>query len=294
MDACTSKRKTATTKAMSNVYKLLANSVYGKFIESSAKRMNCKFNKTGEAAIQSASSHLFKGFLICSDDLSISFMKKKEINVKQPTLVGFAVLELSKLIMQRLYYNEIRPRLEGKVQMLMTDTDSFLMVVEKSSPNDVVRIMSDLMDCSNYKPDHPLYDVSRKFQVGYLKNEVPHSAISKFVGLRSKTYIFTTVQEEIEARAKGVTQAAKRTITFDNYYECITDIRQFSVYQTSIQCKNHIARLVQGEKVAFSSFDDKRYLLCNVHSVPYGSALIEESQYLPNKCYFCTHPDLLA
>jgi hypothetical protein len=279
---------------MANVYKLLANSIYGKFIESSAKRMDCKFDKTGKAAVKSASNQLFKGFLICSEKLSISFHKKKQINVKQPSIVGFAVLEISKLIMQRMFYCEIQPRMENQVQMLMTDTDSFLMIVEKKSPDEVVQAMYDMMDCSNYKEDHPLYDVSKKFQVGYLKNEVPHSNILKFVGLRAKTYCFLTSQDKLEARAKGVAHAAKRKITFDNFYSCLTDVKQFKLTQTSIQCKNHIANLIQGERVAFSSFDDKRYLLCNIHSVPYGSVLIEESQSLPTKCYFCSYPEILA
>ena len=54
--------------------------------------------------------------------------------------------------------------------------------------------------------------------------------------------------------------------------------------------------MLESTKVAFSSFDDKRYFLCEKHSVPYGSALIhrfaeEEEPYV---CDFwdwgCTLP----
>ena len=40
--------------------------------------------------------------------------------------------------------------------------------------------------------------------------------------------------------------------------------------QMNIVSKNHQNMLVQSDKVAFSSFDDKRFLMCAVHSLPYG------------------------
>lgn len=294
MDICTAKRKGAASKAMSNVYKLLANSVYGKLIESSSKRMDCKFARSGELAQKHASSPLFKGFNICSEDVTISFHKKKSISVKQPSLVGFAVLEISKLIMQRLYYKEIRPKMQDQVQVLMSDTDSFLMLVEMKSSTEAVRALRDVMDCSNYKEDHVLFDNTRKFQLGYLKNEIPCSEILRFVGLRAKTYVFETSSNETHSRAKGVGQVAKRKIRLIDFLSCLQRIRQFVTKQKSIQCKNHVARLVEAEKVAFSSFDDKRYLLCSIHSVPYGSVLIEYSKRLFNNCYFCAYPEVLA
>ena len=54
--------------------------------------------------------------------------------------------------------------------------------------------------------------------------------------------------------------------------DCVTEVR---VEQRNITSKDHRNRLVAANKIAFSSFDDKRYLLCNLHSCPYGSVLID-------------------
>jgi hypothetical protein len=49
--------------------------------------------------------------------------------------------------------------------------------------------MSSYMDYSNYKEDHPLYDTSKKSQLGYFKDELDSdSKCVEFVGLRSKCY----------------------------------------------------------------------------------------------------------
>ncbi len=63
-------------------------------------------------------------------------------------------------------------------------------------------------------------------------------------------------------------------------------MQQFEVWQTTIRSVDHVNKLVRSRKVAFSSFDDKRYLLCSIHSVPYGSFVIEMS-LRDGCCYFC-------
>ena len=99
-------------------------------------------------------------------DFSITFWKKKSLQMtKQQWAIGFSVLELSKLVMQRLFYNVIQQRFGFKnVDLLMTDTDSFLLNIKtgagRSGSNRCTRIMrtlSDVMDFSNYPKDHELY-----------------------------------------------------------------------------------------------------------------------------------------
>ena len=46
-------------------------------------------------------------------------------------------------------------------------------------------------------------------------------------------------------------------------------------------------------KFAFTSFDDKRYQLCNLHSCPYGSVVIKRSEELGG-CYFCKYENKLT
>lgn len=304
-------RQEAPTKSMQQVFKLLANSLFGKMIESMLKRMECKFELTKEQFLRHASSVLFKGYKIINEDFTVTFHRKKSIMLTQPIAVGFSILELSKLIMQRLYYLVLKPKLDP-LKVMMTDTDSFLVLIKNNDPISVVQAITAKMDLSNYPLNHVLYNNEKKFVIGYLKNEMPIRSIVRFVGIRSKTYGFEHVllaerkhfsswedyQAEVEKsekkkrvqfdlRAKGIGRTGKNSLTFQDFASVLNAKKSVSVTVTQLQSKSHVIRLIEGQKQAFSSFDDKRFLLCSVHSVPYGSCLIGESEALPSKCYFC-------
>ena len=190
-------------------------------------------------------------------------------------------------------YEKVKPAFGGQVSTLMTDTDSWILVAPCSSPDKIVKRLKEVMDFSNYAQDHSLYSASRKNKVGYLKNEVSKDTISEFVGIRSKTYAFKTVRDDVDSRAKGVKKCYKKKIGFETYKKCIREINEVRVEQCMLTSKAHQNMLVKSEKTAFSSFDDKRYLLCAIHSVPYGSVLIRISMK-ENQCYFCKRPNILV
>ena len=150
-----------------------------------------------------------------------------------------------------------------------------------------------VMDFSNYKRSHRLYSSRRKYKVGYLKNEIPKDNIISFVGVRSKTYAFKTEKREKKAKCKGVKKHAKDQIPFNSYVRCINKISSYSIKQQGIISKKHVNKLITCEKIAFSSFDDKRYLLCKIHSVPYGSFLIRKFEKT-RKCFFCANPTIFV
>jgi hypothetical protein len=251
--------------------------------------MDCRFNSTEERALRNSSSPLYKGSLICGEDLTISFHQKKVVEMKQCWALGFSILELSKWHMQYLYYDKIVPALgEGNVAVVMSDTDSFLLATNYACEDEVMGLLAPHMDFSNLSEDHFLYCKDRCRTPGFLKNEVPKGIISEVVALKSKTYVINTLDGETVSRAKGVTEKSKKKLTLKHYKKCLDEIAKVEVKEHTIRSKNHINQLLESEKVAFSSFDDKRFLTCPKHSAPYGSRLIKRK-----KCYFCTHPDEL-
>ncbi len=112
---CSKRRMEAPTEAQKTVWKLFLNSTYGKFIENSAKRMDVKFNRSEAAARTSASSPLFKSNMILGENLSMAFFRKRRIRQRQCWLVGFSILEISKLHMARLYYEHVKPAFKEQV-----------------------------------------------------------------------------------------------------------------------------------------------------------------------------------
>ena len=297
---CTRKRQYAVTKSLSNMWKVVANACFGKFIESTDRRMDCRFSRSAEEARKHTSNPLYKARLICGEDLTISFLEKTSIEMSQSWAIGFSILEISKYIMLRLYYDRLRPLLGSKnVALMMSDTDSFLIRVKGKGEEETLRLLSPFMDFSNLAKEHPLYDNSRPKHPGYLKTEIPMASIAAAAALKAKTYALKVDRHVGERkkgddrlnRAKGVTSAVKDRIRFEEYKACVFDISGHEVEQRNIRSYAHRNKLVLGQKMAFSSFDDKRFQLCRLHSCPYGSWVIRWQQSNEGKCYFCINPD---
>ena len=304
---CTEQRARACTKSLSDMWKCLCNACFGKFIESQHKRMDCRFNRTRDRALINTTSPLYKGTLICGEDLTISFHHKKFLEMKQCWAVGFTILEISKYIMQRLYYEEVRPALgEGNVALMMTDTDSFLIRVRNHTEEEALRALRHVMDFSNLPKDHPLFDDSRARVPGYLKTEVPKASIAAAACIKAKTYSIKADRQVEEGapsrlnRAKGVKEKVKDRLDFDTYARCLRQVEAVEVEQRTLRSQKHRNQLLWQKKIAFSSFDDKRYQLCALHSVPYGSVQIkydkEGRERAAKKgythiCHYCLCPE---
>ncbi len=252
--------------------------------------MKAKFVSTRKTALAHNTNPRLKGNLIVSPALSIAFLRQEKVKLNQNWSVGFSILEISKFIMQSLMYKAVKPAFGRRVTTLLTDTDSWVLALPAKSEMEVMKKLKHVMDFSNFPSDHKLHDESVKNRTGFLKNEMPTNPIYEVVGVRSKTYAIRS-GKSMESRCKGVKEAAKKRIPFEAYKKCVTDFCEQTVMQYSIQSKTHVNRLVKQNKVAFSSFDDKRYLLCGKHSVPYGSVVIKKSKKL-GACYICKNPNL--
>jgi hypothetical protein len=259
-------------------------------IESVNKRSVARFNRNITQAMRNATNPLFQGEMIFSEEFSISFLKKKcmEMN-KVQWAVGFSILEISKLAMQTLFYTVMQPRFGiGNVEVLMSDTDSFLLrVVTDKTETECFEMIKDFMDFSNFPKDHPLYDPVHAKELGRLKSELPGKKITSFVGLKSKTYCIGVEGEQGVIKAKGIPSKAKHKIKPEDMLECLRRIQAHSVSFRRLSSRNHIVYMLECNQIAFSSFDDKRFLMCQQHSVPYGSRFIREFYDDGGNCPFC-------
>jgi hypothetical protein len=295
IELCTIKRAMSRTKAESNIFKLLINSLYGKTIEGNDKRVDCKFNFHDQQASLRFRCPTLKGAVICDEDFSVSFHKKREVPMDQMWAIGFSVLERSKLVMQKLYYDKIRPAFDNKCGIVMSDTDSFCLIVAEPDVESAVRKIRDVMDFSNYPDRHPLRNDRHKNQLGLIKNELPGAqCLTSFAGVKPKTYaVMTATDGQVMSKAKGVKRQKIKSLRFADYKKVILGAESFRVKQMGLLAKDYINRLVESNKVAFSSLYDQRWLLCARHTCPYGSVLIEKAREMNDACPFCVDPSLL-
>ena len=105
------KRAKSKTTVEKNLYKLLANSTYGKFVETGLKRMKVKFANTWnerEAIIQKHGYDMIAGTTMYSENLIGIKLNTPVRKVVKPFFIGFAILDMSKHIIYDFYYNVLK------------------------------------------------------------------------------------------------------------------------------------------------------------------------------------------
>ncbi len=227
----------------------------------------------------------FQGGMIINENLVLAFHKQATIQLSPLMLIGSTILDISKEFMYKMYYTEVQPNIDGQVEILYTDTDSWFLKVtqEKSKPHPLYQIRH-IMDFSNYDKSHPWYNKKTENQLGLFKDEMKGVTITEFVAVRSKSYAFLSENSEkpFHHRAKGVPKHYSKNLRMEHYKECVNGANKVSVPFHSLKSRNHEIKLTEQTKFAFTSFDDKR-LICKgcQHTYPHGSCLYGEN------CYFC-------
>ena len=123
------KRAKSKTTVEKNLYKLLANSTYGKFVETGLKRMKVKFANTWnerEAIIQKHGYDMIARTTMYSDNLIGIKLNTPVSKVEKPFFIGFAILDMSKHIIYDFYYNVLKNTFDN-VELLGQDTDSLIV-----------------------------------------------------------------------------------------------------------------------------------------------------------------------
>lgn len=90
------------------------------------KYVDVVFATTERAMTKACNKPQFKGVKPIGENLALVFRQPPRVILDRPYIVGFAVLELSKNYMYRLFYDEIRPHIPSST-VLMSDTDSFIL-----------------------------------------------------------------------------------------------------------------------------------------------------------------------
>lgn len=284
IEFCTRKRKESKSNFGKNLWKFFSNANFGKFIERTRDRLECKITRTEPSLKRWISSPRFRSAKIISENLVIVFLSLREIKLDKAYAIGFTILERSKQFMYESYYNVIKPTFNGRCELIFTDTDSFFLEVKSEKQCDNLKKLTKILDFSNYPSSHPLYSTTYQNQLGYFKDEVKGATIDEFVGLRSKTYAMTIKGKDMKSCCKGVRKAYKKTIPFRDFKKCLQTICSKRITQYNILSKNHMLETARIDRLCFSSFDDKRFIFnCALHSAPYSSKIVKRS----GRCYYC-------
>ena len=94
--------------------------------------------------------------------------------------------------MYDFHYNVMKPKYGDKIELLMTDTDSFVYKIETDDFYKDMYEDKEYYDMSEYDNNYQYFDETNKKVLGKFKDEKAKSIISEFVGVRPKCYSMLT------------------------------------------------------------------------------------------------------
>lgn len=265
-------RQKAKSTFEQDFFKLLNNSVFGKTLENTEKRVTVhlvnqwsdKTNKTNKttSAERLIANPYFHSSTILTENLVAIQMKPDQIILDKPIYIGFTVLDLSKSHMYNFHYNVIKPFYNDRVRLCYTDTDSFVYEIYTNDFYcDLKHNFLEYFDSSNYNNENefaiPL--INKKIP-GLFKDEMGGEYISEFVGLRSKLYSLKCSNTVIK-KAKGIKSYVLRDLDITDYERILLNggvIRRKNIMFKSLK---HEIFTQSVNKITLSSNDDKRIIL---------------------------------
>ena len=258
-------RKEAKNAFEKDFFKLMNNSVFGKTIESIRKRQNVILVDDRKKALKLTSKPNFDRATIFDEHLVAVHMKKTEVYFNKPIYVGQAILDLSKTLMFKFHYNFIRKKYGDKAELLFTDTDSLMYLIQTDDfYHDIKKDIKRNFDTSDYPENHPsgIKSGVNKKVIGKFKDETAGKQITHFVGLRPKLYTFKVEDKGETRKAKGVKKnVIKKSLSFEDYKKCLFSEEKIMKEMNIIRSQNHDIHSMTVNKVALSANDDKR-LIC--------------------------------
>ncbi|XP_072750087.1 uncharacterized protein [Anoplolepis gracilipes] len=259
-----------------NLYKLMNNAVFGKTMENVRNRVDVKLitkwdDRYGAEAMIAKPN--FHSRSIFSENLIAVELRRLEVKFYKPIYVGMCILDVSKMCLYEFHHDYMIPMYREKCKVMYTDTDSLIYHIECEDVYENMKRDIDKFDTSDYAIDNaygiPL--VNKKVP-GLMKDENNGMIMTEFVGLRAKMYALKIDGKKDTKKVKGVKNSVvAKTITFDDYMQCLNEGIEMTRQQSTIRSKMHKVYTMRQKKIALSPHDDKRYIIPkSIDTLPWG------------------------
>ena len=271
------------------IVKILMNSLFGKMLENKKGHTNRKLYTDLHKFLKAAGGPTNKQAAVQDferyEDGSVRFLgivkhnKKGGIVLDTPRMIGWAILEYSKLAMLRLHYTAMRPHFgKENLKLLMTDTDSlYYLIARQEDPIDEMKRLNDSGECN-------IFDLSRvprykscpnKNKLGCVKYEAGDEIIEEAVFLASKMYAkkqrLPDGSSKVAVKGKGIpSRQLKRLYNFEAYKEALFHNKSEKAGFFAFRSSNHIVKHCEVVRQGLSADNDKVFILGPEASRPLG------------------------
>ena len=195
------------------------NAVFGKAMEIERKHRYIKLATTERKMnylVLKPNYHTTKFF---TENLLAIEMKKAEILVNKPVCLGLSRLQLCKLLICKFLYDYVKPKYDEKAILCYLDTNSFIVYIKTDSIyKDIAENVETRFYNSNYELDKLCPKRKKKKVIELMKARLGGKFMTKFVGLRAKTYYHLSDDGCGDKKAKVTKKCViRRKRKFGNY-----------------------------------------------------------------------------
>ena len=104
------------------------NSVFGKTMENARNHRDIKLVTSDKRRKRLVSEPNYYSHTKFSDHLMAIETKKTRIKMIKPLYMGMSILDISKILMYKFWYEYTRPNYGDSAKLCYTDTDSFIIL----------------------------------------------------------------------------------------------------------------------------------------------------------------------
>ena len=249
---------------LAEVFKLLGNSAYGKFIEAVERHTNTIYTCDEEEVDKSLRSARFKTLEEIGPAYKVE-LRKSKINIDRPFQVGIVVYQLAKLRMLQFYYEFLDFYLDRRdFELIQMDTDSMYFALSRKSLED---------------PNRPGYETqfeeekkrwlawnkwsNREPGLFKLEKEGTHA-----IALCSKCYhIKDQATGQVKVSSKGVNKR-QNEMRLERFERALAGDRDV-VVNRGFRMRDGSMYTYEQRKLGLSAYYDKRWVLPDgIHTEP--------------------------
>lgn len=260
-------RNERTDGAGKMFYKLAGNALYGKTFENPFNHGKCVIVRDHETMAHLLENGNISQIGFSDGESTVVKMDGEKVYLDKPTYIGPIVTEYAKLHMYKLFYEEIMGIFgRANMKLLYTDTDSFIIRIRH--PEGVESTEQLFAYIKERKPDL-IGSIG-----GQVKSETGNTyGITKYIGLRAKSYYYETEDGHICKKSKGTTHDAQDTLSFAEYASALFDKKVIERTNVVFKRTAFSVSTIESERRALSSNDGKRIILedgISTHAIGYA------------------------
>ena len=124
--------------------------------------------------------------------------------MNKPVHLGLLILELSEILIYEFWYDYVKPKYGEKVKLCYVDVNNFIVYIKVDDIyKDIAENVKSRCDTSNWELDIMLPKGKNKKVIGLMKDDAGGKMMTKFFGLRAKTYSYLIDDDSKDKKAKG-------------------------------------------------------------------------------------------